>query len=102
MRFLKRKGLGGCPASPITLHGHRRPRLYRERILIPREIPCKRKCASIILLLNIPGGCGGRAPAHAATCRIFCVTFGGCGLQVSFWMISRPVRFYSFFLVLFC
>jgi hypothetical protein len=22
-------------ASPITLHGHRRPRLYRGRILIP-------------------------------------------------------------------
>jgi len=39
----------GKRASPITLHGHRRPRLYREQILAPLWIPCKRKSLRIIL-----------------------------------------------------
>ena len=32
-----RKGWEVSPASPITLHGHRRPRLYRERNLARRR-----------------------------------------------------------------
>jgi hypothetical protein len=45
------KGWEVAPASPITLHGHRRPRLYRERNLARRLAAL----SSIILPLNILG-----------------------------------------------
>ena len=48
------KGWEVAPASPIVLHGHRRPRLYRDRNLTRRRVVL----SSIILPLNILGARG--------------------------------------------
>ena len=45
------KGPARFRASPITLHGHRRPRLYRDLNLARRRVVLSR----IILPLNILG-----------------------------------------------
>ena len=53
LRGERRGGQGWevAPASPITLHGHRRPRLYRDLNLARR----RDALSSIILPLNILG-----------------------------------------------
>jgi hypothetical protein len=60
-----RKGPARFPAGPITLHGHRRPRLYRDPNLARR----RDALSSIILPLNILGARGETPPAPRQDAR---------------------------------
>jgi hypothetical protein len=51
------KGASGVvsePASPITLHGHRRPRLYRGGRLAQDWTPCQEKSGAFLKRFNVP------------------------------------------------